>query len=224
MKQKVLIVEDESIIAMEIASYVEGLGYDVLAAVASAQDAYMAAIQKTPDIILMDVHLKGEEDGISAVERIKKEQDVAIIYITAFNDDESMKRAIATDPTVYLSKPFNRKELSAALLIASRRFCAALEAREGMIKFNDEFNYDMQNQQLLCCGEHVHLTRRERELLVLLMKAKGQMVDIYSIENAIWPEKVPNESTRRGLVARLRAKLKYQFIETVSGQGYYLHY
>lgn len=225
--KKVLVVEDESIVAMEIASYVKGLGYEVVKVVSNGDDAYKAAIELSPDAILMDVHIKGDEDGISVAKRIREERKIAVIYITAFNDDQSIERAIETEPAAYLTKPFNRKELAAALKIATKYFSVTkepIEPQEGYLRISQEFSVDLEKRQLFCCNESVHLTRKEQELLFLLLEAKGQMVDTYAIENRVWPDKFPNENTRRSLLARLRSKLKHQFIETVPGQGYRLVY
>ena len=225
MMKKVLIVEDESIVALEIASYVKSLGYEVVATASNANDAVRLASEKEPDAILMDVRLKGEEDGISATKRIIQEKQVSVIYITAFSDDESIERAIETNPAAYLTKPFNRKELAAALKIAIKRTTLQGNyALVGGLKISEEFSFDFESRQLICCGEYIHLTRKEQEFLTLLLEAKKGIVDIYTIENRIWPDKIPNENTRRGLVLRLRSKLKHQFIETVSGQGYRLVY
>lgn len=224
MKQKILIVEDESIVAMEIASYIESLGYEAAGRVATAEDAYAKAIETQPDVILMDVHLKGEEDGISAAAKIRAQSKIAIVYITAFSDDSSIERAVATDPSAYLTKPFNRQELAAALKIATKygQSNRSDDIDSRMIGIDHEFSYDPVNRELLCCGIFVHLTRKELDLLALLMEANGQLVSIYTVENVIWPDKFPNENTRRGLVARLRTKLKHQFVQTIPGQGYRL--
>lgn len=221
MSTKVMIVEDESIVAMELSSYVKELGYEVIGHVSNGVDAFALAQERHPDVVLMDVHLKGEEDGIALAQRLQKSAKVSIVYITAFNDDESLERAIATDPAAYLTKPFNRKELAASLKIATRRFQRSAEQESvGALQIDDEFSYDPQRQELICCGSVVHLTRKETALLALLIEANQKVVDIYTIENRLWPEKAPNENTRRSLVSRLRAKLKYQFVETLSGQGY----
>lgn len=220
MKQKILIVEDESIVAMEVASYVTALGYEVVATVSNAEDAYREALEKKPDTILMDVHLKGAEDGISAAMRIRAEREIAIVFITAYNDDKSIDRAVAANPAAYLTKPFNRKELVATLKIAAQR--ARNNIAQPEIRIDHEFTYDQANRQLLRGGEFIHLTKKEQELLSLLLDSKMQLVDIYTVENTIWPDKLPNENTRRGLVARLRTKLNHQFIETIPGQGYRL--
>jgi len=225
MSVKVMIVEDESIVAMELSSLVTELGYVVVGRASNGADGFTLCVEEAPDIVLMDVHLKGTEDGISLAHRIQKHKSCSIIYITAFNDDASLERAIETDPAAYLTKPFNRKELSASLKIAAKRVSRETEQeRIGKIKIDHEFSYDPDSRQLLCCGEFIHLTRKELELLALLLESKEQIVDLYSIENRLWPEKAPNENTRRGLVARLRSKLNIQFIETIPGQGYRMHY
>lgn len=225
MNAKVMIVEDESIVAMELSSYVKKLGYEVVGRVSNGEDACKMFAKYMPSIILMDVHIKGDTDGITLAQKIQKKKETAIIYITAFNDDESIERAIETNPAAYLAKPFNRKELAASLKIALIRSQPHLQKEQrGDVLINDEFSYDSENRQLICCGSFVHLTRKENELLALLIEAKQQTVDFYTIENQLWPEKSPNENTRRSLIARLRVKLKYQFIETVQGQGYRLIY
>jgi DNA-binding response OmpR family regulator len=215
MKQKVLIVEDESIVAMEIASYVTALGYEVVTTVSNAEDAYREALEEEPDVILMDVNLKGAEDGISAAQRIKAEKEIAIVYITAFNDDKSIDRAVATNPAAYLTKPFNRKELAASLKIAAQN--TQRNSAQVEIKIDHEFSYDQHNRQLLRGGEFVHLTKKEQELLSLLLDSRMQLVDIYTLENRIWPDKFPNENTRRGLVARLRTKLNHPYRDKGTG-------
>ena len=225
MSMKVMIVEDESVVAMELSSYVRDLGYEVVGRASNAEDGYALAHEKLPNVILMDVQIKGEEDGISLAKRVQEIQKISIVYITAFNDDVSLERAIDTNPAAYLTKPFNRKELAASLKIATKRFRRRSDNEIiGEVKIDKEFSFDPRNQQLLCCGEFVHLTRKELELLVLLLNAKQQIVDTYTIENRLWPEKAANENTRRSLLARLRGKLKHQFIETVPGQGYRLIY
>jgi len=225
MSMKVLIVEDESIVAMELSSYVTELGYSVIGRASNGSDAFNLALEHKPDVVLMDVHIKGDEDGIDLVKRLHEAMGISVIYITAFNDDTSLDRAIETDPAGYLTKPFNRKELSAILKIACKRINRLIETEKvGSIKIDHEFSYDPVNKELLCCGEFVHLTRKESELLELLIEARQQTVDLYTIENRLWPEKAPNENTRRGLIARLRSKLKYKFIETIPAQGYRMNY
>jgi DNA-binding response OmpR family regulator len=223
MKIPVMIVEDESIVSMEISSYLESLGYEVIAVVDNGTDAYTAALNYEPHIILMDIKIKGELDGIDAASKILNEIDTTIIYLTAYCDDHTVERAVKTNPSAYLIKPFNKKELFASLKIASfvySKKAKSCSLKRGNIILDDEFSYDTRNNQLIYCSEYLHLTKREQELLNLLIKSKNSIVSINSMENEIWPDKLPNEGTRRALVSRLRSKMKYKFIDTIPSIGY----
>lgn len=219
--KKVLIVEDESIVAMEIAGYIGELGYDACCIATSAKEAYDAIKRYDIDLVLMDVYIKGDIDGIACAQEIKKKKDIPLIYISAFGDDETLERAIKTDPVAYLIKPFNRKELKVAMGVATKTHKEF--SNLGDIVFDEEFSYDSQNEELLFRGEIVHLTKQEKQLLHLLVSRKNGIVSIYDMENYIWPNKTSNENTRRALVARLRSKLKYRFIETIHSIGYKLN-
>ena len=83
-----------------------------------------------------------------------------------------------------------------------------------------EFSYDPDNHTLYCCNELISLTKKENELLELFLNNKNNIVDFYTIENTIWPDKETNTNTIRTLVKRLRQKLKHKFIESVPSRGY----
>jgi len=94
----VLIVEDESIVALGLQDRLERLGYDVAGIVESGESAVARAVERRPDIILMDINLAGAMDGIAAADAIRSLTNIPIIYLTAFNDDETVKRAAFTEP------------------------------------------------------------------------------------------------------------------------------
>ncbi|MEA2091240.1 MAG: response regulator, partial [Campylobacterota bacterium] len=167
----VLIVEDESIVALEISSYVNDLGYIVVKCVSNSQSALDVINSSTVDLVLMDVKIKGDVDGISCASSIKEISDIPIIYISAFSDDETLNRAIQTQPSSYLIKPFNRKELKVAMLIAIKKDKKSI--RTGDIVFDSEFSFESQTRELLLCGENIHLTKQEQTLLSLLVSAKN---------------------------------------------------
>lgn len=218
--KNILIVEDESIVAMEISNYIKELGYSTGAIVSNAKDCLEYLSTNSVDLILMDIYIKGDMDGISCAAKLKEMHVTPIIYISAFSDDETLERAIETEPIAYLTKPFNRKELKFAITIAMRQYASNLKV--GDLIFDKEFSYDTQNDELILLGEAVHMTKKERELLSLLVKSKNSVVTTYEIENALWPDKESNENTRRALVSRLRSKLNYKFLETIHSIGYKL--
>jgi len=222
----ILIVEDESIVAMEIKSYIQTLGYSALDTCSNAKDAFATITRYPIDIILMDIYIKGELDGVETAEIIKKSHpNIEIIFLTAHLDDYNVDRAIKINPIAYLSKPFNREELRVFLKIALHKIKKETSLDTGNkhhIILDDEFSYDQGNQTLYCCNEIINLTKKESELLELLIVNKNTLLDFYTIENAIWPDKETNNNTIRTLVKRLREKLKHKFIETVSSRGYQL--
>lgn len=216
--KNILIVEDESIVALDISIYIEELGCSATAIVSNAQDCLEYIDKNAVDLILMDIRIKGDRDGISCAAEIKKTRNIPIIYISAFSDDETLKRAIETEPIAYLTKPFNRKELKFALQVAMKKNSSDL--RVGNIVFDKEFSFDSENSELILLGEVVHMTRKEKELLSLLVHSKNSIVSFYELENELWPDKQSNENTRRALISRLRSKLNYKFLETVHSIGY----
>ncbi len=220
----ILIVEDESIVAMEIESYIKKLGYSVVGTCSNADDALKAVEQNSIDIIMMDIRLKGELDGVETAIRIKKSYPhIEILFLTAHLDDYNVDRAIKVDPTAYLSKPFNREELRVFLKIALRKInrnTISDSSSKHTIILDHEFSYNPINHTLFCCQEIINLTKKENELLGLLIANKNNLLGYYSIENTIWPGKETNTNTLRTLIKRLRQKLKHRFIETVSSRGY----
>ncbi len=225
--KNILIVEDESLVALEIKTFISGLGDRVVKIVSDATSALEVVKNEDIDLILMDVYIKGDMDGITCASEIKKVKEIPVIYISAFSDDETLQRAIETDPTAYLIKPFNRKELLVAIQIATRSSRRKNdELRDEMIgdvMFDSEFSYVSDSCELIHSGVSIHLTKREKQLLKLLVNTKNGVVSIDTIEYEIWPDKNTNENTRRALVSRLRSKLNHKFLETIHSFGYRLN-
>lgn len=114
---RILIVEDEGIVVLDIQRRLEDLGYAVVGHVASGPMAIKKAKQLLPDLILMDIKLQGEMDGIEAAHSIQ-ELDIPVIYLTAFADNATLERAKISDPFGYILKPFEQRELHTTIQIA----------------------------------------------------------------------------------------------------------
>lgn len=117
-KIKVLIVEDKLLIAEDISSRLKKHSMEVIDICTSGEKAIEVAAEKMPDLILMDVQLSGELDGISAALHILKHQNIPVIYLTDYADDRTIERAKLTRPASYLTKPFNEADLVRAIDIA----------------------------------------------------------------------------------------------------------
>jgi len=136
MKKRVLIVEDEVIIARDIESKLRGLGYDTLPIVSSGEEAVERAGELKPDLILMDIVLNGEIDGIEATSRIGRLFNIPVVYLTAYADDKTLERAKVTDPFGYMIKPFGEKELHSTVEMAIYKHRSTeklLDSMEGTI-------------------------------------------------------------------------------------------
>jgi DNA-binding LytR/AlgR family response regulator len=118
---KILIVEDEMIIAANISLQLTVLGYEVTGIISKGEDAVNHIRQNNPDIVIMDIQLKGKIDGIDTAVEIKKEFDIPIIYLTANVDEEHFKRAKSTHPAAFISKPFKKLDLQHAIELTSHR-------------------------------------------------------------------------------------------------------
>jgi signal transduction histidine kinase len=116
--KKILVVEDESIIAMELELHLKEMGYEVVGRASSGVEAIAKARELRPDLILMDIVMPGEKNGIDAAEEIKSEMGVPVIFVTAYADEEFIKKAKTVEPFGYIVKPYEDRELRAGIEIA----------------------------------------------------------------------------------------------------------
>ncbi len=112
---RILIVEDELILAKALEICLKDLGYQVAATVTTGEEAILKAEEIRPDLILMDIVLAGEMDGIEAAGRIKSGLKIPFMYMTAYGDKETLERATIAEPLAYLVKPIREHELDSAI-------------------------------------------------------------------------------------------------------------
>lgn len=115
---RVMIVEDDPLVADAIEINLESFGYEVIAKTDRAEEAIRMASEKEPDVILMDIMLAGEMDGIVAAQKIQDSLGIPIVFLTAFDDEQTLQRASITEPFGYILKPFSPRELNAILAMA----------------------------------------------------------------------------------------------------------
>lgn len=128
--ERILIVEDEKITATEIHQTVQELGYEPVGPVASGNDAVASALTLRPDVVLMDIVLKGPMDGIEAAEIIQKRDICPVIFVTAHSDRSTLDRAKVTAPFGYILKPISERELHTAIEMALYRHRMEEQLRE----------------------------------------------------------------------------------------------
>lgn len=115
---RILVVEDEAVIALRLQKRLKEMGYDVPDIAYSGEDAVEKAGRLRPDLVLMDIMLPGKLDGIDAAKIVKAEFDIPVIFLTAFSEDKILKRAKQAEPFGYLLKPFQDRDIKAAIEVA----------------------------------------------------------------------------------------------------------
>lgn len=120
-KAKILIVEDEGSIAKCLMLTLSQVGYSIVDIVASGEEAVDIALQARPDLVLMDIKLSGEIDGITAFEQIRKSADIPVVFVSAYADQVFIDRAMLMKPSGYVVKPFKRATLLHAVETALAR-------------------------------------------------------------------------------------------------------
>ena len=118
MKERILVVEDEAIVLLDLKNRLNTLGYVIVGSASYGEDAIMKAEETHPDIVLMDIGLKGNVDGIEAADHIRCQLNIPIIYLTANSDFTTLQRAKVTEPFGYILKPFDERELRTTIEMA----------------------------------------------------------------------------------------------------------
>lgn len=244
MKTKILIVEDESIIALNIKEVLIGFGYEVTGIAPNSEKALRLISAKTPDLILMDITLKDREDGIELAEKISKIILLPIVFLTANDKNKTIDRAIGIKPYGYIIKPFKEIELKTVVEIALKRFVENKKLTSRLIEINSEnislqtqlsieqqskmtliklqygYLYDNENGILLFDGIEIELNNKEKKLFKILIKHLGRVVSVEEIEDFIWDGELVGEGALRSLMFRIRQKVPKDFIQCYSKIGY----
>ncbi|MBN1892981.1 PAS domain S-box protein, partial [bacterium] len=129
-KAKILIVEDERIVAEDVRKSLNSLGYHVTAISPSAKDALEQVARELPDLVLMDIVLQGQGDGINAASQIRRQYRIPVVFLTAYSDPKTLERAKVTEPYGYLLKPFEGSELRTTIEIVLHRHRMEIQLRE----------------------------------------------------------------------------------------------
>ncbi len=132
---KIMLVEDEVIVAADVKHRLESMGYEVLGIVDKGEDAIEKAGETKPNLVLMDIVLKGEMDGIEAAQQIRELYDIPIIYLTAYSDKKTLERAKITEPFGYVLKPFEDREIQSAIEMAIYKHAMEQKLKESEEKY-----------------------------------------------------------------------------------------
>lgn len=138
---KILVVEDESIVALDIQHRLRGMGYEVVGPALTGPEALQMAERAMPDLVLMDIRLKGPLSGIETAEQLRARRDIPVVYLTAYTDQTTLERARISEPFGYVVKPFEDRELNITIEIALYRHKVERQLREkeaALLRHQDE--------------------------------------------------------------------------------------
>jgi len=218
---KILLVEDESIEALDIKRTLESFGYDVPYVASSGEDAIEKAREIIPDLILMDIVLKGKTTGIEAVNQIKY-LNIPVIYVTAHSEEVTFQKALKTGPYGYVLKPFNRNELKYTIEMALFKHQMEDELKESNSKFRlltetlDDIIYmvDLKKQKIIYISSAVEeITGWEKESFyenqdqwmgMILPEDRHQVISY--ISEIVGESKGEGEDNKKKLEYRIKTK------------------
>lgn len=224
IKSKVLIVEDNSIVALDIENSLKKFGFDVVKITTEFDRVFKSINEDAPNIILMDINLGGSRDGIELVNEILKIKKIPVIYLTGFCDDDTMQRAFSTNPAGYIVKPFKKEELKSSINLALYKInkLKHKSINQNRIFIGSDYYFDDKSKKLYYQSRHIKLGLKEKKLLSVLVEAKGKFILSEELEQKLWMDAVPSHSSLRTLIYRLKMKLGYEIIESSYAQGYKL--
>lgn len=157
---KILVVEDEMLIAAKISMLLTGLGYEVTGILPSGEDALLHIKENKTDIVLLDINLKGETDGIEIAKKIRLQSCASIIYLTANADDATFNRAKATKPSAFISKPFKKLDLQRAIELTIIRMG---ENETEVAKENN-----LMNEQPVILSDRIFIRSRDKMMKIMV--------------------------------------------------------
>jgi len=217
---KVLIIEDERIPATYLKTIIEeDSNFKVVDIAQSAKEALYSVKKYKPKIVFVDVMIRGSESGAEFALRLHDLYDeIIIIFLTAYSDDEMIEYATESNAFAYLLKPYRPKEIKATLLLAKARFNKSSTNVEGdkILKLKDGYSYDYSKKVLLKDEDIVPLTPKELELIDFLSANK----DIVLTKEAILDYMDISDASLRSLIYRLRKQLNGNIIESSKRFGY----
>lgn len=177
--ERIMVVEDESILAMLIKRKLQNWGYEVVDWVDTGEAAVKNAKEIVPDLILMDIVLKGDMDGIEAAQQIRKDVDIPIIYLTAYSNDEVLKRAQETEPYGYILKPFREGEVNANIKMALYKHNSEKKKREEIKKRVLTDFYDLVQKSMSDYADYSEEEIKETLLDIFTKRIERELPDFY---------------------------------------------
>ncbi len=225
--KKIMVVEDEKLTMLFISETLEDYGYKNILGYASSEEILTEIkAQNIPDLILMDINIKGPRDGIQTATDILKLCTVPIVFMSAYNDKETIKEVLSVSLYGFLSKPFDERELYIAIEIAWKNFYQNINEEipkiSTTLKLYDNCIYDLKSENIYLDNKIIILPHNQHILLLHLAQNANTLVNKEQLSYHIWKTKIESASALRTVVYLLRKRLKGIEISSQSKHGYVL--
>lgn len=245
-KQKIIIVEDDEIMSLNLNLSLQKYGYTIVAVCDNIMQAKSKINTHKPDLLIIDISLNEISDGIKLGKFIRETHNIPFVYLTSYDDNETISQAKLTEPYGYIIKPFDPNSLHATMQIALFKFEMEQErnnnfnfmqtsklnlkqllqekctSEKTIIYFAEKYHLDLNAHTIFYDGLKIQLTKKENAFLHLLIAQLGIVVSFEQVVNYVWEDTNASENSVRTLVWRLRNKLKTDIIKNASGVGYYI--
>ena len=212
---KILLLEDDSLLNSAITKFLTLKGHKVF----SFRDGKSAkdSIEEMPyDLLILDINVPGM-DGLSFLEAIHELKiHVPAVYISALVDIEDISRAYDLGCYDYLKKPFHLKELSLKI----DKIKLSTEVPRVHLRISKNYSYDQEHSTLLFDGEAQTLSKKQSQIIDLLARNRGRIVDFEQFRIYVWDEQIIDNATIRAEINRLKKTLKEDIVLNVRGMGY----
>ena len=213
----VLILEDETILAISMGEFLEDLGYEVVHFV-NAEDAFDAIYDRGFDLLLLDVKVSGPMNGFQLLSTLRENNIMTpAIFITSLNNIEDLTQGYKCGCCDYIRKPFDLAELKLRIEQVIQTQC--FHSSENLIELEFSYKYDTKKMELSLKEKKIVLSKRETSILELLIKHRGSVVSYEMFWEEVWGEWI-DPTNIRVQVGTLRKKLKKNFIKNIRGVGY----
>jgi len=213
---KILIVEDEAIAAEYLRMILEKRGWDVVDIVDNGEDAIQSIHHHNPQLVLMDIMIKGSKSGCEVAMDIRHISHCSIVFITAYANDEMINYAMDVRADGYIIKPYSEREIIATIsLLSAKHHHQPLKTSKikGGFSFNHETNLLYKNLDLIQLGP------KALKLLQILCNNKHTHVHYEKLYAHIWEDEM-NLKKLQMIIYRIREVCEYDFIENINGIGY----
>ena len=212
---KILLLEDEAMLSEAICEYLTSLGHRV-DLYEDGADALERLRNETYDLLILDINVPGI-DGLDLLEKLHALKiRTPAIYISALVDIEGISRAYDLGCYDYLKKPFHLKELSLRI----DKVMQSCSIPQSHLRLSKSYSYDAATSTLLCENVTQPLSKRQLQIIDLLARNRGRVVDFDQFRTYIWDEEYVDNATIRAEVSRLKKSLKEDFIQNIRSLGY----